>query len=93
MEGKSPMQDGSGTVGLTNLFNSIVGEEKFVERKLTTEKEDNVIIRTRESMHYYEIFKKHFGTPEDAHANNACPYCKHEVKDSKFCRMCGAFPI
>jgi len=90
---KSPMQDGSGTAGLTNLFNSIVGEEKFVERKLTTEKEDNVIIRTRESMHYYEIFKKHFGSPGDDNAKNACPYCKHEVKDSKFCRMCGAFPI
>ena len=90
---KSPMQDGSGTVGLTNLFESIIDEEKYVEKKLTVEKEDNVIIRSRESMHYYEIFKKAFGTPETKNAENACPYCKHEVKNSKFCRMCGAFPI
>jgi len=78
---------------LTDLFNSIIGEEKFVEKKLTTEKEDNVVIRSRESMHYYEIFKKHFGIPVNNNAKTACPYCKHDVKNSKFCRMCGAFPI
>ena len=90
---KSPMQDGSGTVGLTDLFNSVVGEESFVERKLTIEKEDGVIIRSRESMHYYEVFKKMFGSPVDKDAENICPYCRHKVVNSKFCRMCGAFPI
>ena len=68
-------------------------EEKFVEKKLITENEDGVIIRSRESMHYYEIFKKLFGSPVDSHAENTCPYCKHKVENSKFCRMCGAFPI
>ena len=57
---KSPMEEGAGTVGLTNLFNSIINEEIFVEKKLITEKEDGVIIRSKESMHYYEIFKKFF---------------------------------
>ena len=91
---KSPMQEGSGTAGLTDLFNSVIGEEKFVEKKLTVEKEDGVVIRSRESMHYYEIFKKLFGTPVDKNSENNCPYCKHTVeKSSKFCRMCGAFPI
>ncbi len=90
---KSAMQDGSGTAGLTNLFDSVINEEKFVGKKLITEKEDGVIIRSRESMHYYEIFKKLFGSPVDESAKNTCPYCKHEVKNSKFCRMCGAFPI
>lgn len=91
---KSPMQEGSGTSGLTDLFDSIIGEENFVEKKLTVEKEDDVIIRSRESMHYYEIFKKLFGTPVDKESESNCPYCKHAVeKSSKFCRMCGAFPI
>ncbi len=90
---KSPMQDGAGTAGLTNLFDSVIAEEKFIEKKLITEKEDDVIIRSRESMHYYKIFKKLFGTPVDSHAENTCPYCKHKVENSKFCRMCGAFPI
>jgi asparagine synthase (glutamine-hydrolysing) len=90
---KSPMQDGSGTVGLTNLFDSIVGEEQFVEKKLTVEKTDDVVIRSRESMHYYEIFKKLYGIPVDLKSEETCPYCKHHVGKSKFCRMCGAFPI
>jgi len=90
---KSPMQEGSGTAGLTNLFDSIVGEEQFVERKLTVEKTDGVVIRSRESMYYYEIFKKLFGTPVDSKSDEVCPYCKHHVGKSKFCRMCGAFPI
>ena len=90
---KSPMQDGAGTVGLTDLFESIIKEEKFVEKKLTVKKEDNVVIRSRESMYYYEIYKKLYGIPVNDKANTQCPYCKHEVMNSKFCRMCGAFPI
>jgi asparagine synthase (glutamine-hydrolysing) len=90
---KSPMQDGAGTVGLTNLFESIINEEKFVEKKLTVKKEDNVVIRSRESMYYYEIYKKLYGIPVNDKASTQCPYCKHEVMSSKFCRMCGAFPI
>ena len=87
------MQDGSGTVGLTSLFDSIVGEEQFVEKKLTIEKTDDVVIRSRESMYYYEIFKKLYGTPVDSKSEETCPYCKHHVGKSRFCRMCGAFPI
>jgi asparagine synthase (glutamine-hydrolysing) len=90
---KSPMQEGAGTVGLTNLFESIINEERFIEKKLTVEKEDQVVIRSQESMHYYEIFKKMYGTPVQNEAESKCPYCKHQVNNSKFCRMCGAFPI
>jgi asparagine synthase (glutamine-hydrolysing) len=90
---KSPMQEGAGTSGLTNLFESIINEESYVERKLTVEKNDEVVIRSRESMYYYEIFKKLYGSPIDDNAEYKCPYCKHEVNNSKFCRMCGAFPI
>jgi len=90
---KSPMQDGAGTAGLTGLFDSIVGEEQFVEKKLTVEKTDDVVIRTRESMYYYEIFKKRYGTPVDFNSKETCPYCKHHIGKSRFCIMCGAFPI
>ena len=90
---KSPMQDGAGTVGLTNLFESIINEKSYVEKKLTVEKEEQVVIRSRESMYYYEIFKKLYGSPVQNDAKNKCPYCKHEINNSKFCRMCGAFPV
>ena len=90
---KSPMQEGAGTVGLTNLFESIINEEKYVEKKLTIEKNDQVVIRSRESMYYYEIFRKLYGTPVEEDVVSKCPYCKHGINNSKFCRMCGAFPI
>ena len=90
---KSPMQEGAGTAGLTNLFESIINEEKYVEKKLTVEKNDQVIIRSRESMYYYEIFKKFYGTPVEDDVESKCPYCKHGTNNSKFCKMCGAFPI
>ena len=90
---KSPMQEGAGTVGLTNLFESIINEEKYVGKKLTVEKEDQVVIRSRESMYYYEIFKKLYGSPVENDTEVKCPYCKHGINNSKFCRMCGAFPI
>ena len=90
---KSPMQEGAGTVGLTDLFESIINEETYVGKKLLVEKNDQVVIRSRESMYYYEIFKKLYGTPVQDEVEKQCPYCKHEVNNSKFCRMCGAFPI
>ncbi|MDC0885789.1 asparagine synthase-related protein [Nitrosopumilus sp.] len=90
---KSPMQEGAGTVGLTDLFESIINEETYVEKKLLVEKNDQVVIRSRESMYYYEIFKKLYGSPVQDESEKKCPYCKHQVNNSKFCRMCGAFPI
>lgn len=89
---KSPMQDGSGTVGLTNLFESVINNDKFEEQKKRINNSDNVIIRTKESLYYYEIFKRFFGNPS-SNTESKCPYCKYDVENSKFCRMCGAFPI
>jgi asparagine synthase (glutamine-hydrolysing) len=89
---KSPMQEGSGTSGLTDLFESIVTNERFEQKKKDIENSDGVIIRTKESMHYYEIFRKMYGKPS-TNSESVCPYCKHDIGNSKFCRMCGAFPI
>jgi asparagine synthase (glutamine-hydrolysing) len=54
---KSPMQDGSGTAGLSNLFDSVINDQLFLEKKKKIEETDGVIIRTKESMHYYEIYR------------------------------------
>jgi asparagine synthase (glutamine-hydrolysing) len=89
---KSPMQDGSGTAGLSNLFDSVINEQMFLEKKKNTEETDGVIIRTKESMHYYEIYRNLYGVPKKQ-GISSCPYCNFNVENSKFCRMCGAFPI
>lgn len=92
---KSPMQEGSGTAGLTELFNTLITDSVFEQRKKEIKEDDGVIIRTKESLQYYNIFRKQFGTlPRNQHSESYCPFCKFNVElNSKFCRMCGAFPI
>ena len=91
---KSPMQDGAGTSGLTNLFDSMVGNDDFFEKKKEIEQRDGITIRTKESMHYFEIFKNLHGLPRASEdLSKSCPYCHAFTDYSKFCRMCGAFPI
>ncbi len=90
---KSPMQDGSGTSNLTNLFNTIITNDIFIEKKNKILDEDGVYIRTKESLHYYECFKKFHGIPVSKN-DKKCPDCNYSIEtDSRFCRMCGKFPI
>ena len=91
---KTPMQDGSGTVGLTKLFDSIITNEIFEEKTKKIIREDNITIRTKESLHYYELYKENFRIPEYQDKKNLCSDCNAEIiSNSKFCRMCGKFPI
>lgn len=92
---KSPMQDGAGTAALTHLFDAVISDEVFEKKTKQIEKSDNVKLRTKESLHYYEVYRKYYEPPEKIHSSkNKCPYCRYEIKQgSKFCRMCGSFPI
>ena len=90
---KSAMQDGSGTSGLTKLFDSIIPNDMFSKKIIEIEKNDNVRIRTKESLHYYEIFRKKFEIQKSSNIPS-CPDCNNElVINTKFCQMCGKFPI
>ena len=92
---KSPMQNGAGTVELTKLFESIVSDDIFSKKTEKIKKDDGVIIRSKESLHYYEIFREEFDAPvRTGSIQNICPDCGTEIgENSKFCRMCGKFPI
>ena len=88
------MQDGSGTASLTKLFDSIITDNIFEEKTKKIKKEDDITIRTKESLHYYELYKENFRIPEYQSQKNLCPDCNAELSsNSKFCRMCGRFPI
>jgi len=90
---KSPMQDGSGTANLTNLFNSIITDEIFSQKRNEILEKDGVYIRTKESLHYYECFRK-INSVKKSNSENKCPDCNYELEvNSRFCRMCGNFPI
>ncbi len=91
---KTPMQDGSGTVGLTSLFESIITDDIFTEKKEKIKNEDGITIRTKESLHYYEAYKKEFSSLQPQVGKSLCSDCNSEImNDSRFCRMCGKFPL
>ena len=92
---KAPMQDGAGTVGLTNLFETIISNDIFTKKAEEIKINDGVTIRSKESLHYYEIFRESVGILEKTDfTGNFCPDCTSKIiENSKFCRMCGKFPI
>ena len=91
---KTPMQDGSGTTGLTKMFDSVITDDIYQEKIKKIKSKDGVTIRTKESLHYYELYRENFKAPEYSSNKNLCPDCNAEiVTNSKFCRMCGKFPL
>ena len=91
---KTPMQDGSGTVGLTKMFESVITDDIFEEKTKKIKNEDDVRIRTKESLHYYELYKENFKITEHHDGRNTCQDCNAELAiNSNFCRMCGKFPL
>ena len=92
---KAAMQDGAGTSGLVNMFNNIISDEFFKKETKKIIDTDKVFIKSKESLYYYMIYRKYFDAPINLHSSKfKCPNCKYEIKpNSKFCRMCGSFPI
>ena len=91
---KTPMQDGSGTTGLTKMFDAVITDDIYQEKTKKIKSKDGVTIRTKESLHYYELYRENFKVPEYDGNKNICPDCNAElITNSKFCRMCGKFPL
>ena len=92
---KSAMQDGAGVSELVNIFDHIISDESFNEQIKIIKKTDDVNIRSKESLHYYLIYRKYYDIPKNLHTSNSvCKYCNYEVaENAHFCKMCGAFPI
>jgi hypothetical protein len=57
--------------------------------------EDKVMIRDKEQLFYYEIFRNQIGIPNQVNLKGKkCPQCNTNVLDiSTYCRTCGAYPI
>jgi len=92
---KAAMQDGAGTSGLVNLFNHIISDEFFGEETKKINDVDKVTIKSKESLYYYMKYRKYFDAPINLHSSKSkCPNCMYKIKpNSKFCRMCGSFPL
>jgi asparagine synthase (glutamine-hydrolysing) len=91
---KSPMQDGAGTQGLVEFFESHIPDSIFVEKTKAIKEKDGLTIRTKESLHYYDIYRRYYEPDISDRPGIKCPDCHYVIdSDSRFCRMCGRFPL
>jgi asparagine synthase (glutamine-hydrolysing) len=94
---KAPCEQGTGTEVLPRYFNEKVTTKEFEEKKKFYFSEDDVNLSTKEQLVYYEVFKKKFGKPSQVYNDTSgkqCPSCKGYVNiETKFCRICGSYPI
>jgi len=92
---KSAMQDGSGTSGLTTFFSNLISDSVFKDKLLVYLETEQVRLGSKESLYYYEIYRKYYDPPAFLEASKLrCPECHGVIQaDSHFCRMCGSFPI
>ncbi|MFC1907879.1 asparagine synthase-related protein [Chloroflexota bacterium] len=92
---KAPIEVGTGTTVLPSLFNSRISDLEFSEKKMRYFNEDRVVIRSKEHLFYYEIYRDMIGVPYmNAGKAKTCPDCGSNVEEgTSFCRTCGAYPI
>lgn len=94
---KHPIEYGSGTTIFPKFFEEKISDEYFQEKAKEYLEKDQVSIRDKEQLFYYEIFRSVFGTPIKVFSKakgKLCPYCKSKGDErSNFCRICGAYPI
>lgn len=86
---KDPIEIGSGSTALAKIVSSMISDDEF--EKLGKE----VVLRDREQAYYYKLFKEIIGIIPKPKANEkTCPSCGAGVPlESKYCRVCGAYPI
>ena len=92
---KAPIEVGSGTTILPSLFDSRISDLEFNEKKIRYLNEDRVVIRSKEHLFYYEIYRSVFGVPYRGVSNaKTCPDCGSNVEEgASFCKTCGAYPV
>jgi asparagine synthase (glutamine-hydrolysing) len=95
--GKAPCEQGTGTEVLPTYFEEKITDKEFDEKTRRYLDEDEVNLSTKEQLVYYEIFREKFGIPSEVYNDERgklCPNCKGYVEaTTKFCRICGAYPI
>jgi asparagine synthase (glutamine-hydrolysing) len=92
---KNPIEVGSGTTILPKYFAKKISDSEFAAKKKKILETDNVTIRDKEQLIYYEAYREAVGVPyaKDPDART-CPQCNSNVADNAVvCRTCGAYPI
>lgn len=90
---KMAMEEGSGLSKISLLFD--VDDEEYA-KEVSNAKAEGVMIRSKEHLYYYKIFKEEYGIPKllFKRCKFRCPDCLSCIdRKAKYCRVCGAFPV
>jgi len=92
---KTPIEYGSGTTTLPDLFNRKISNTDFDEKRRRYLDEDAVTIRDKEQLFYYETYRSLMGVPHPTGMEGKiCPYCNSSIpENSSYCRVCGGYPL
>lgn len=91
---KTPIEYGSGTTTLPSFFDSKISDKEFKAKKREYLQGDKVVIRDKEQLFYYEIYRSAIGVPKPTRRGRTCPQCNSNIQERvTYCRTCGAYPI
>ncbi len=92
---KTPIEYGSGTTVLSKYYETKVKDDEFRRGRKEAESRDRVMIRDKEHLEYYRLYRAIFPAPSAfARTDYRCPACGGDViPASTFCVTCGAYPI
>ena len=92
---KNPIEVGSGTTILPRFMAKKIPDSEFEAKKKRILETDNVTIRDKEQLVYYEAYREVLGVPHPVDPDaRTCPQCNSNVpENASVCRTCGAYPI
>jgi len=92
---KTPIEYGSGTTILPNLFNQRISDSEFDNKTRRYLAKDRVVIHDKEQLFYYEVYRSIIGVPHPTDKEGKiCPQCNSSIPEkATYCRTCGAYPI
>lgn len=92
---KMAQEHGAATDRFYSFIDQRIDDSTFANRKKRAQ-EEGVVIRSKEHLNYYAIFRSYFPPPreESASCKFVCPDCRSGIRqDGRFCRTCGAYPV
>ena len=91
---KLAQEQGAATGKYQNYIEEWIDDLTFANKARTAKEHDDVMIRSKEQLHYYAIFRSYFPSPKEEDCESRCPECSGcMAQGGRFCRTCGAFPV
>ena len=92
---KTPIEAGTGVLRFSSSLVESSSDEEFEDKARRYLENDGVVIRSKEQLFYYEIYRSTIGIPRDVNRGSGkqCPFCNSAVGSSIYCRICGAYPV